>query len=322
MPYTVEQKIKLLILWDILCRNTDEAHALNTDEIIKMLVEKGINVGRKVLVQDIELLNRYGYEVISYKKKYHYYYVASRVFDTAEIAMLADVVKASKLTSTQKSTLITKLSETNGKYALRNYSLANTPKRSNNYIVYSIDAIERAIAEDKKISFKYFSLNYQAKRVYRNSGNRYTVNPIATVWNKDNYYLLSYNDKSSEIRTYRIDRMTDVEAESEHRERRLHIDAIDPEQYRTQAFSMFGGRLERVRLQFTESLINEMLDKFGEETKIEKVDKNTYYAEVSVQVSKTFFAWIVGTQGKMRILSPQTVSEQFNEFVAKIKEEY
>ena len=123
MPYTVEQKIKLLILWDILCRNTDEAHALNTDEIIEMLAEKGIIVGRKVLVQDIDLLNRYGYEVLSYKKKYHYYYVASRVFDTAEIAMLADVVKASKLTSSQKSTLITKLSETNGKYALRNYSL-------------------------------------------------------------------------------------------------------------------------------------------------------------------------------------------------------
>lgn len=83
MPYTVEQKIKLLVLWDILCRNTDEAHALNTDE------------------KDIDLLNRYGYEVMSYKKKYHYYYVVSRVFDIAEIAMLADVVKASKLTSTQ-----------------------------------------------------------------------------------------------------------------------------------------------------------------------------------------------------------------------------
>ena len=60
MPYTVEQKIKLLVLWDILCRNTDEAHALNTDEIIEMLAEKGISVGRKVLVQDIDLLNRYG----------------------------------------------------------------------------------------------------------------------------------------------------------------------------------------------------------------------------------------------------------------------
>ena len=60
MPYTVEQKIKLLVLWDILCRNTDEPHALNNDEIIEMLAEKGISVGRTVLVQDIDLLNRYG----------------------------------------------------------------------------------------------------------------------------------------------------------------------------------------------------------------------------------------------------------------------
>ena len=26
-------KIKLLLLWDILCKNTDEDHALNTDEL-------------------------------------------------------------------------------------------------------------------------------------------------------------------------------------------------------------------------------------------------------------------------------------------------
>ena len=30
-------KIKLLILWDILCKYTDEEHALNTDEIIDLL---------------------------------------------------------------------------------------------------------------------------------------------------------------------------------------------------------------------------------------------------------------------------------------------
>ena len=30
-------KIKLLVLWDILCKNTDEDHALNTDEIANLL---------------------------------------------------------------------------------------------------------------------------------------------------------------------------------------------------------------------------------------------------------------------------------------------
>lgn len=46
-------KIKLLLLWDILCKNTDEDHALNTDEIANLLALRGVNVSRKILVQDI-----------------------------------------------------------------------------------------------------------------------------------------------------------------------------------------------------------------------------------------------------------------------------
>ena len=66
-------KIKLLVLWDILCKNTDENHALNTDEISELLALRGLNVSRKILVQDIATLCDNGYDVLSYKKKYHYY---------------------------------------------------------------------------------------------------------------------------------------------------------------------------------------------------------------------------------------------------------
>lgn len=61
-------KIKLLVLWDILCKNTDENHALNTDEISELLALRGLNVSRKILVQDIATLCDNGYEVLSYKK--------------------------------------------------------------------------------------------------------------------------------------------------------------------------------------------------------------------------------------------------------------
>ena len=71
-------KIKLLVLWDILCKNTDENHALNTDEISELLALRGLNVSRKILVQDIATLCDNGYDVLSYKKKYHYYYVRKR----------------------------------------------------------------------------------------------------------------------------------------------------------------------------------------------------------------------------------------------------
>lgn len=52
--------------------------------------------------------------------------------------------------------------------------------------------------------------------------------------------------------------------------------------------------------------------------RIRKVDDNAYSVDVSVQVSKTLFAWIVGTQGKVKIRSPRKVLDEFNNFVMKI----
>ncbi len=54
-------KIKLLVLWDILCKYTDENHALNTDEISELLALRGLNVSRKILVRDIATLCDNGY---------------------------------------------------------------------------------------------------------------------------------------------------------------------------------------------------------------------------------------------------------------------
>ena len=76
-------KIKLLILWDILQKNTDENHAMNADEIREELAKRGISVIRRVVANDIAALNDYGYEVLSYKKKYTYYYVVNHPLDTA-----------------------------------------------------------------------------------------------------------------------------------------------------------------------------------------------------------------------------------------------
>ena len=116
MAKNTDTSIKLLVLYDILCKMTDEDHALSTNEIINELAKRGIAVSRKVLPSDIALLNKYGYEVCSYTKKARYYYAVHQFFDTAEITMLADVVKASKLTESRKEAIICKLYSTIGVY--------------------------------------------------------------------------------------------------------------------------------------------------------------------------------------------------------------
>lgn len=325
MPRNTEQKIKLLVLYDILCKNTDEDHALNTDEIIAMLAEKNIKVARKVLVKDIELLNQYGYEVLSYKKKFYYYYVVNRPFENAEVTMLADVVKASKLDPKQKKKLIEKLGDTLSSYSAnllsKNIVKYDKPKRSNFHVIYSIDAIERAINENKKISFQYFSLDEKKNRVFRKDGQRYVVNPLVMVWDRDNYYLICYDDKHPDTVTYRIDRMMTVKVEDDERYDRADLKDFSVEEYRTQVFSMFGGEIHNVELEFLPNMLDEIYDKFGEDISIRHRDE-CFRVAVPVQVSKTFFAWVVGSQGKIKIISPVSVKEQFVEFINKIKEEY
>ncbi len=59
------QKIKLLALYDFLYRETDENNPLSTVEIIERLKSDGIAVERKALINDIKVLNEWGYEVQS-----------------------------------------------------------------------------------------------------------------------------------------------------------------------------------------------------------------------------------------------------------------
>lgn len=54
MSKNTDSSIKLLILYDILLKSTDEEHALSTNEIIEKLNERGISVSRKVLPSDID----------------------------------------------------------------------------------------------------------------------------------------------------------------------------------------------------------------------------------------------------------------------------
>ena len=308
-------KIKLLVLWDILCKNTDENHALNTDEISELLALRGLNVSRKILVQDIATLCDNGYEVLSYKKKYHYYYVVNRSLETAEVVMLADVINASKLPVAQKKALAQRLAETLCTHQAESISKhiisLDKGRRGNSSFIYNVDAIERAINENKQISFLYFNYDEKHKKVYRKNGNRYTVSPAFMVWNKDNYYLLCFSKGHDDIVTYRLDKMESVKVEELERESHPEYELFNTEEYRKQVFSMFGGESQNITLLFTANILSDMFDRFGDDIRIKKADEETYSVDVTVQISKTFFAWIVGTQGKVKIKSPRKVIDEF-----------
>lgn len=320
--------IKLLVLYDILSKMTDEDHALSTQEILDELKKRGIEGSRKVLPSDIALLNQFGYEVLSCKKnsKFKYYYVVQHIFDTAEITMLIDAIKASKLTETKKAAFIGKLYSTIGVHknpkSLDNILAVNSSKIGNSSIIYSIDAIDRAIKENKKVSFKYFSLDEKKQRVYRCEGKRYIFNPLCMIWDRDNYYLLCYDDRHEGTSRYRIDKMDEVQVEETPRLEKDEFKDFNPETYRKQIVSMFGGELKSVTIHFAKEMLNDIFDKYGTDITVQKLGDDEYKTTLPIQVSKTFFLWVVGTLGKVKITAPATVKKEFELFVKQIKDNY
>lgn len=160
----------------------------------------------------------------------------NRQFDVAEIALLTDAVQASKMSVVQKQSLMNKLISTVGDHQasdlLSTVDIDSLPKRNNRHVIYTIDALKQAIISDKQVSFRYYSLDYQKNRVYHNDGERYKVDPIAVVWNKDNYYLICYDDKRKGIANYRVDRMDNAQLESTERIHHKEFDGFDVEKYR------------------------------------------------------------------------------------------
>lgn len=315
------QKLKLLVLWNILNEETDENHSLDTVELLEKLCEHGIKCDRKTLYSDIELLNENGFEVFTEKGQRNKYYVVDRVFDDSQIKLMIDAVDAiNSITIRKTEDLIGKIASLAGKHKaeeFKNATKINALKYSNEKIYYNIDAINNAINANKKIKFKYFDKGLNGEKLYRKDGKYYFSNPVDMLINDGKYYLVDYSEKHSNYSNYRIDRMEDVSVMTVDRVSSKFVSEFDSSQYRKLQVSMYSGEQEKVVLQFDKSLLNVVYDKFGDNIDI-KNDDDRYVATVDIMISQQFFGLIFGLGSEIKILAPQNVVDKFNDYLYDI----
>lgn len=321
------RKIKLLKLLEMLRQNTDEQHPMSTSNIIASLSQMEIPCDRRTLSQDIATLNDLGYEVmtttVGHEKAY---YVEDRNFSIPELKILIDAVHASSFITEKKSEeLISKISSLAGSHRAevlkRNMVCFNTRKHSNERIFYNVNDLEDAILRQKKVLFRYFDLNENGERVYRRDGHRYVVEPIALVFNEDNYYLTCYSARHDSTSNYRIDRMDSVQVIDESCCEKAIALRDQVSTYTEQAFKMFGGQIEDIVLEFDRSLIGVVYDRFGESTKMMTISDTNCIASVKVQISPVFWGWLFQFAGQMRIISPDPIVQQYQAQLNKARRE-
>lgn len=322
-------KIKLLKLLEILRQDSDEDHYIGTTELIDKLADMGIVCDRRTLYKDIEVLNNFGYEVLCEKSpgKPNCYCVADRSFDVPELRILMDAVQAASfVTPTKTEVLLDKIADLGGSHRAEllqsNIVRFNTTKSTNENIFYAISEINSAIENNKKVSFEYFDFNEKHERVYRKDHKRYFVNPLATIFDDDNYYLIAYYGKHPGVVHYRIDRMDKVEMVEEQRKDPYNGEPIDLKHHKKTIFGMFQGETQEVEFQADKCLLDVIFDVFGDNITLEPLDDNTVTFKAEVQVSPTFLGWCCSFGDKLKIIEPEYAVEKLQEHIANLSEIY
>lgn len=320
-------KLKLLKIWEMLCRETDENNSMPSTVIIKNLSEMGIPCDRRTLYKDIEALNENGYEVLCKRSRQNEYYVLDRNFNDAELHILIDAVQAATFITEEKTVdLVNRIASLSGdckaKILKANTVAFNTVKNTNERIYYSVNEIITAIDNQKKIEFYYFDYDASHKRVYRKEKQAYKVNPYATIYSNDSYYLLCYDDKHEGMAHYRIDRMDTVKIIDEPITKRADLKAFNIKKHKKQIFNMFAGEDVTVTIRIDKRLIDAMYDKFGSSIKMRMVNESEAEFTTDVQISSPFIGWCISFGNKLKVISPSSVVEKIKNQIEELKDLY
>ena len=301
----MEAKPRILYLLKILLERTDEEHPLSTTQLIGILNEEyGISAHRTTITKDIAALVEYGLDIVTIHSTQSKYFVASRKFELPELKLLIDAVESSKFITKKKSeTLIEKIHTMTspGQVAKlkRNNYVVNRIKPDNEQIYYIIDAINEAINAGKQISFQYYDYTGLKKKVLKNKGEIYKLNPYKLLWCGDYYYVLGYSEKKSKVINFRVDRIAS-KPEILDKDIIPMPDDFDIENYTKEVFFMFSGEKVLVDLRCDNSLMKTMVDRFGEDVTTIAYDMTSFRVQTEVSASPTFFGWVFGFNGKVQ----------------------
>ena len=321
-------KLKLLYLARIFEQETDDEHALTLKQIAERLAVYDIQADRKTLYQDFEDLRAFGYDILSEQSgRDTYYHLGARDFELAELKLLVDSVQAARFITERKSReLIGKLeglvSRHQARALQRQVVIAGRVKTMNESIYYNIDRLHEAINSDARIRFQYWQWNVSGEMALRRNGRWYEVSPWALAWDDENYYLIAWDGAEGAMKHFRVDKMLRIGALKLPREGRERFEAFDMARYSRSLFGMFGGEASPVTLTGESAMVGVVIDRFGRDIPLRRIDDDHFEAQVTVALSPQFFGWVLALGGGVRITGPKPVVEEMRRMLRRAGEAY
>ena len=324
----VTKKMLNILILEILRRYSDEEHHLTQQEILRKLKsDYGIgDIDRRTVRDNVQSLIDMGYGIEN--ESGDGYYMYKREFDDAELRLLIDSVLFSKtISDTAAKSLIKKLKSLGNIYFDAKVShVKSTPilnRTDNKSVLYNVSAINEAIDQKKKITFRYNRYGIDFKM--HDQGKQYIMNPYQMVASNGNYYLLGNIDKYDNITYYRIDKMSKVEILDEKIKPSNEIKGIeghlDLPRHMAEHIYMLCGDSVTATIKTSTGMMDVLVDWFGRNFRIIE-NKND---EIIIKVKcneRALFYWALQYGQHLEVVGPESLRKKLSETIRQMAEKY
>ena len=285
-------------------------------------------------IRNINELSHYIYQKDIIKTKHRKgYAINEEFFNDGQIQYLWDsILYNNDLDQKEVNILLTKLQTLSSNKQLSR--IQNQTIRQNdirNYdLLLNMTTIIKAINEKKNIYFKY--VNYEIKRnrlveISNIHGNHqdnkefYIISPYKLIQNNSKYYVIGYFDKRPDsLSLYRLDRMRLVR---NHKSKYFEGEQFDVEQIDNPINMYISGEKEDLEISFDQSIIKEVVDKFGQDNRVTKDYENRYHLIVKdVLINEGLIGWLMMLQDKITVIKPYSLQEEMKKRIEKTLKQY
>ncbi|AOV07081.1 helix-turn-helix transcriptional regulator [Sporosarcina ureilytica] len=318
---------RLLEVVRILQEHTDVNHMLDIHEIHGYFPESS-KVGIRGVRDDIQALeDSNAFPVISVQEKNglkkHYYY-DGRLFEIHELRLLMDAIVAAKfIPQNEAERLFMKIRKLTSQHLAKQLmnELYVTEKIDFNTqeVTTFVQNLHEAIHEKKLVTFQYGRYGTDLQFQLSNDGKLYEVKPLGLVWNRDRYYLIAHYIPKNQVRQYRVDRMRNV--------RVLEEDYVPDPDFNLQEhiknmIYMYSGDMISLEAEFSETLINVVIDRFGLESNIQSQDNGKFVLKAKVAMSDGLIGWLLRWGSDVKVLHPPVLVHTMKEEIKKLNQHY
>ena len=315
-----------LKILQILEESSDQEHP-----VAQTAIAAELDIDRKTVARCLEVMEGYMDYDIVHQRKGVYLVPNEDAFELSEVRLLIDSVLASKVVSAEQTDIIVKkLAKLLNKYDRSHirhiHSYKDWSKVDNKNVFWTIEAFDDAINKNVKVSFDYNKIGVDKKLHFV---AKYTVSPVQLAFSNGQYFLLAYVDEEEEMRSFRIDKITNAKTlgmVSKARKRELDWRDIASTYVEGHPYMSFG-ETEHIKLRILEEEIGRVFDVFGTRVRISSCegtdDKTSGMVEVNFDANtEDVYRFVVQNADVAEIIEPHSIRARILKFGRKMHVRY